>query len=129
MCKKIKNINTSLIKIEHLSDGLIKLDFNTTMEDLLKDIAILGDKLEGEVSVKEPFTYTLSEGETARVVSSSEAVNLIIDGEKLTVTTKYLGEKKKELNINLRKLNIPAQSGELSVSFFYINEDICYYFL
>lgn len=78
-----------------------------------------GTIIQGEVSINEPFTYNLEKGQMARIVSSSQDINLEIKNKKITVTTDYEGEKAENLQINLTKLSIPAKEGLLTVSLVY----------
>lgn len=82
--------------------------------------AILSAEIKGEVSFDKPFVYNLTEGQTAKVVLSSQDVELIVEDGRVTVTTDFVGEGKGIL-IDLSELNIPVSEGELKISLFYNN--------
>ncbi|MEK6875055.1 MAG: hypothetical protein AABX30_00020 [Nanoarchaeota archaeon] len=94
-------------------------------------------EVNGQVSGDSPYTYILADGQIARLrpgsvrtdyeTLSSSDVNLITEGDQLTVTTDYfetedgfgadyLGDVDETLNINLSSLNLLVNSGNLKVS-------------
>ena len=89
----------------------------------------------GVVSKNSSWTYELSEGETAEIISSSENVVLKIKKEIVTITTDYsetehgfgkdyLTNKKIGIKIGLSKLNLNAKEGELVISLVYEGDEI-----
>lgn len=92
-------------------------------------------EITGFVDYNNPFIYQLSEGETAEIVSSSEEVNLVIEGGVLTITTEfiatengfgldYLGDGEYQIVILLSELSLNPQEGELTVSLEYQGTEI-----
>ena len=105
----------------------------------------LQTEIDGQVSVDNAFTYTLTEGETVEIKSKSvrtdfedlndNAIDLDLDGNEVTVTTDYseeeegfgqdyLGENTKALNIDLSDLNLMLSEGDLKISLIYSEEEI-----
>jgi len=105
----------------------------------------LQTEIDGQVSVDNPFTYTLTEGETVEIKSKSvrtdsedlndNAIDLDIDGNEVTVTTDYsekekgfgkdyLGEDIKSLKIDLSNLNLMLNEGDLKISLIYSEEEL-----
>ncbi len=105
----------------------------------------LQTEINGQVSVDNAFTYTLTEGETVEIKAKSvrtdsedlndNAIDLDIDGNEVTVTTDYseeeegfgqdyLGENTKALNIDLSDLNLMLSEGDLKISLIYSEEEI-----
>ncbi len=99
----------------------------------------------GETSKTKPYTYTLSDGQTASIKKNSVKVNgeeisddevsISVENNVVTVTTDYtkesqgfgedyLGNTAKTLNIDLEQLNIPAEKGNLKVSLIFEEEEI-----
>ncbi len=105
-----------------------------------KDLALTGDaiadtqEIDGTTSYSEPFSYTLSDGETAEIISSSQPVELKIEGGKAVVSTDYSEIEKgfgKEflgeeiiLSFNLEDLNLIFKEGELKIDLIYNGENI-----
>ena len=91
-------------------------------------VAELTKEVEGKVSKNSPYTYQLEEGEDAEIDSSSEAVSISKQGNKISITTDYEKDEKGfgeqylgnsadyKLNIDLSSLNLTAEAGELSVT-------------
>ena len=94
-------------------------------------------EVEGKVSAGEIFTYTLQEGQRAEIKPRSvrtdskqlpdKNVELITEGNEVTVTTKYsvrekgfgrdyLGDKTKRINIDISDLGLVFEQGDLKVS-------------
>ena len=86
--------------------------------------SILGQEIQGQLSFDKPFFYELQEGQTAKIVSSSQDVFLEIKDNKVIVTTNYKGNSGKEFLINLTSLKIPAKQGELIISFYYNENEL-----
>ena len=105
----------------------------------------LQTEIDGQVSVDNPFTYTLNEGETVEVKSKSvrtsledlsdNVINLEVEGNDVIVTTdysegekgfgvEYLGEDTKSLNLDLSKLNLLLNKGDLKISLIYSEEEL-----
>jgi len=105
----------------------------------------LQTEIDGQVSVDNPFTYTLAEGETVEVKSKSvrtsledlsdNVINLEVEGNEVIVTTdyseeekgfgvEYLGEDTKSLNLDLSKLNLLLNKGDLKISLIYSEEEL-----
>src|SRR3989344_1397748 len=91
-------------------------------------VAELTKEVEGKVSKNSPYTYQLEEGEDAEIDSSSEAVSISKQGNKISITTDYEKDEKGfgeqylgnsadyKLNIDLSSLNRSEEAGELSVT-------------
>jgi len=94
-------------------------------------------EVEVKVSAGEIFTYTLQEGQRAEIKPrsvrtdskqlSDKDVELITEGNEVTVTTKYsvsekgfgrdyLGDKTKRINIDISDLGLVFEQGDLKVS-------------
>lgn len=93
----------------------------------------ISDEVKGSVNKDNPFTYELSGGETAEIISSSQPVDLSIDGKTVTVTTEYggegfgkdyLGEDSYDFSVDLSKLDIKAEEGDLKISLVYDSQEI-----
>ncbi|HJX50576.1 MAG TPA: NosD domain-containing protein, partial [Candidatus Nanoarchaeia archaeon] len=82
------------------------------------------EEVEANVSADSPFVYELEEGELAQIISSEQPIDLVINGNQAIVTTEYLGDEVKTLEINLTSLDIPAQDGDLVVRLVYDGEEI-----
>lgn len=93
-----------------------------------------GSIILGEVSADKPFTYDLQENQNAKIISSSQDINMIIEEKTLIITTDYfeneagfgedyIGEKEKILQVNLSKLNL-AIGGNVTIALTYKNEEI-----
>ncbi len=91
------------------------------------------NEISGSVTKNSPYTYELSGGETAEIVSSSQPVDLFIDGKIVTVTTEfggegfgkdYLGEDRYDFSVDLSKLDIKAEEGDLKISLVYDSQEI-----
>ncbi|MFH1326856.1 MAG: hypothetical protein ABIH59_01885 [archaeon] len=91
--------------------------------------------VDGIVSKNSAFQYVLEKGETARVISSSQPVDLFVLGPDLTVTTNYseltpgfgldyLIDQDVQFSFDLDSLNIVAIEGELKISFTYDNKEL-----
>ncbi|RLG12001.1 hypothetical protein DRN73_03755, partial [Candidatus Pacearchaeota archaeon] len=76
----------------------------------------LEGEVTGNVSVNNPFIYNLSKGETAKILNSSEEVNLTIKNNQVILITNYLGDETKTFKIPIDKLNI-SSGNNLNVSF------------
>lgn len=92
-------------------------------------------KLEEEVSAENPFIYELEEGQTAKIIFSSENVSLKIEGNQAVVITdyseeedgfgeEYIGDDAKEFFIDLSKMNLPFEEGDLHIGINYNGEEI-----
>ncbi len=79
----------------------------------------LVEEVEGEVKANGSFVYDLQENQTAEITSSEQEIELSIEGNQAIVTTDYLGEESRDIEIPLDDLNISAEEGELSVVFVY----------
>jgi len=90
----------------------------------LTGYAVSGTEVSGEVSVNEPFVYNLSEDQSAEIISSSQDIELVVLDNKVIVTTNYQEVGEKEILIDIGKLNIFAQQGELTISLIYDNIEI-----
>ena len=98
-------------------------------------------------SVGNPFTYTLQDGETAEVkplsvIAGSKQlsegdISLTREGNLITVSTtysekeegfgsEYSGDGIKELTIDLNKLNLLMEKGDLNVGIFYNGEELVF---
>ena len=124
-----------------ITGGIIKTIFKTIANFFL-GITPTGQvslefetEINGEVSADEPFIYTLQEGQTAEIVSSSQNVELNIQGNEVIVTTDYseteqgfgkdyLKDIGKEIIIDLSSLNLMVEEGGLEVSLVYGGEAI-----
>jgi len=105
----------------------------------------LQTEIDGQVSVDNPFTYTLAEGETVEIKSKSvrtsseelsdNVIDLDVNGDEVIVTTDYsekekgfgedyLGEDTKTLNIDLSDLNLMLGEGDLKISLIYSEEEL-----
>lgn len=103
------------------------------------------NQVNGNVSAGNPFTYTLQPGETAELEPTSvesggvqlpdNTVSLVTNGNIVTVSTDYSkeeqgfgadysGQNKKDLTINLDKLNLSLEKGNLTVSIVYNGQEI-----
>jgi len=101
--------------------------------------------IDGQVSVDNPFTYSLSEGQTAEIKSKSvrtdsedlndNVIDLEIISNEVIVTTDYfeeeegfgqdyLGENVKSLKIDLSNLNLMLSEGDLKISLIYSEEEL-----
>lgn len=110
-----------------------------------KVVMELDTEINGEVTVDDPFTYSLSEGQTVELKSKSvrtdskdlndNVIDLEITDNEITVTTDYseeeegfgedyLGEDTKSLKIDLSNLNLMFDEGELKVSLVYSGEEL-----
>ena len=107
----------------------------------------LEKEIQGIVSKNNPFVYELNEGETAElkhksVISGSQElkdndISFKIEGIQVIVTTEYsenlrdygeeyLGDKEKEISIDLSGLNMLFEKGELVVSLVYEEEEMLF---
>jgi len=105
----------------------------------------LQKEIDGQVSIDNPFVYTLEEDETAEIKSKSvqtsleklndNVINLKVEGNEVIITTdysseeegfgeEYLGENTKALNIDLSDLNLILGEGELKISLMYSEEEL-----
>jgi hypothetical protein len=105
----------------------------------------LEKEVDGVVSNDKPFVYDLQDGETAEVQLKSVKVNgeevgdnvvsLKVENNKATVTTDYsktekgygnefTGEKEKTISLDLSRLNLSLEQGDLNVKLVYGNEEI-----
>jgi hypothetical protein len=84
----------------------------------------LVEEVEGEVSANQSITYILDDTYYVEVISSSQDVELDVDGNNVTVSTNYLGEINETISISLDNLNISTDEGTLSVSFVYDGEEL-----
>ncbi|MCX6749610.1 MAG: hypothetical protein NTW17_02600 [Candidatus Pacearchaeota archaeon] len=103
------------------------------------------NEVSGTVSAGNPFAYTLQEGEKAEIKPlsvmtgsnqlSENDVSLTTEGNIVTISTTYSekeegfgagysGDNVKELAIDLSKLNLLMEKGELKVNIIYNNENI-----
>lgn len=110
-----------------------------------KVVMELDTEINGEVAVDNPFTYSLSEGQTAEIKSKSvrtdsedlsdNVLDIEIQDDGVIITTDYsekengfgqdyLGESVKTLNIDLSNLNLILNEGELKVSLVYSGEEL-----
>jgi len=99
------------------------------VEEIEFDVTITGnavytpiEEIEGEVRANEEFLYDLEEGQTAEIESSEQDVELEVNDNQVIITTDYIGEETKTIEVSLDDLNIEVQEGELNVRFVY--EDI-----
>ncbi|MFH1325535.1 MAG: hypothetical protein ABIH49_02065 [archaeon] len=127
-----------------ITAGVIKI-FNSFRGLTGNAVLNLETTIEGRTSRDNPFTYTLSNGETAEIVSGSvktsfsdlsdSDVNLILNGNEVTVTTdysdgetgfgeEYLGTSEKKLPVILSNLNLVFPEGELKITLVYDNQEI-----
>jgi len=92
-------------------------------------------EVEGVITAETPFTYELTQDETAEIVSSSQPVNLEIKDNIATITTDYvetkqgfgedyLGEENVEFSFDLKDLNLVANQGELTITLEYNGEEL-----
>lgn len=106
-------------------------------------------EISGKVSKDNPFTYKISENQEAQIKSGSvsltsklnegnlpeSTLNLEYENDSVKITTeytyneigfgkKYLGNKNKILEINISKLNLSLEEGDLNISLTYQNEKI-----
>ncbi len=107
----------------------------------------LQKEIDGQISIDNPFTYTLSEEETVEIKSKSvktsledlndNVIDLEVEGEEVTVTTEYseeekgfgeeyLGEDTKTFNIDLSNLNLLLNAGDLKISLIYSGEELIF---
>lgn len=107
----------------------------------------LEKEIQGIVSKNNPFVYELNEGETAElkpksVISGSQElkdndISFRIEGIQVIVTTEYsensrdygeeyLGDKEKEISIDLSGLNMLFEKGELVISIVYEEEEMLF---
>lgn len=105
----------------------------------------LETEISGEVSKDKPFTYSLSEDQSAQIKPGSvrvnskkisdNAIDLDIEENTATVTTSYseikegfgadyIGDGSKMLTINLADFNIIPEEGELQISLVYDEKEI-----
>ena len=105
----------------------------------------IGDEIQGKISVGNDFIYELRRGQTAEIVQGSvrtdskelsdDAIELNIVGDKAIVTTDYLerdrgfgkdylGDKEKEILIDLSSMNMIFERDELKISLVYGEERI-----
>lgn len=83
------------------------------------------NEVKGQVTTDNPYVYELKEGETAEIVSGDVILN--IENGKAVVTTNSKERKieaSKDLNIDLSKVNLSVQEGDLKVSLVYNEEEI-----
>ncbi|MCK5043838.1 hypothetical protein KAR52_02450 [Candidatus Pacearchaeota archaeon] len=92
-------------------------------------------EISGEVSANEPFTYFLKKGQTAEIVSSSQNIELNIQGNEVIVTTDYseiehgfgedyLKDIQKEIVIDLSPFGLMVEEGDLEITLVYDEEEI-----
>ncbi|MGY4884482.1 MAG: hypothetical protein ACP5NZ_02785 [Nanobdellota archaeon] len=105
----------------------------------------LQEEIEGTVSKDKPFVYEIKEGEKIELKPKSIIVNgeeisdstisLDIKDNLLTVTTEYsetekgygqeyLGDKDKDISLDLSDLNLTLEEGDLKVKILYEGEEI-----
>ncbi len=105
----------------------------------------IGDEIQGKISVGNDFIYELRRGQTAEIVQGSvrtdskelsgDVIELNIVGDKAIVTTDYLeresgfgkdylGDKEKEILIDLSGMNMIFERDELKISLVYGEEKI-----
>lgn len=96
-------------------------------------ISELKEEVTGSVAKGEDYTYNLEEGQSIEIISSEEEIDWSIDNNILTITTtyveteqgfgeEYLQDETFEIEIDLSKLNLIAEEGNLDISLIY--EDI-----
>ena len=113
--KKSEDVVESVSESEPVSiTGEVIGSVFSFLESLTGNV-IQGEEVSGSVSYGESFEYDLEEGQTAKLVSSSEDVEIEIKNKKVVVTTNYKNNEKKDLEINLTALNILAEDGDLEV--------------
>ncbi len=89
----------------------------------------------GQVNANSKWDYNLEDGQDAMIIDSEQKVNLVKNKNKLEVTTDYfeeencfgeecVGNEDYVLNINLSKMNVTAQEGELILKLVYNDEII-----
>ena len=89
----------------------------------------------GVVSKNSPYTYTLEQGQTAQIVSSSHDVEITVKDNVATITTNYsetekgfgsdyLTDSESKIVIDISKLGIKAEQGLLKVSLTYQDKEI-----
>ena len=95
----------------------------------------LGSEVSATTSKDNPYTYKLSEGQTAEIVSSSQNVDLVQEGDIVSVTTKYseqetgfgadyLGKNTETLTVDLSKMNLTLDPGRLDIKLIYKDTEI-----
>ena len=99
-------------------------------------VATLENEISGTVSGEKEYTYEISPGEKAEIVSSSKEVSISQKGNTVTVTTSYsekeegfgadyLGEDYEyELEVDLSALELTVEEGELIASLIYSDIEI-----
>ncbi|MEK6848908.1 MAG: hypothetical protein AABX65_04750, partial [Nanoarchaeota archaeon] len=101
------------------------------------DIESQGNIISGSVSADAPFSYTLEEGESLRIISGSvkagdkqlsdNVLNLVAEGNNAKITTDYNETSiagASVLNINLGEFGIKASEGELKVEIVYNGQSL-----
>ncbi len=92
-------------------------------------------EVSGEVYSDKPFTYNLEPGQKAEIISSTQKVDLKIENNLAVVTTNYseeqlgfgedyTGENNRVISIDLSKLNLSFEKGELKTTLMYDNKEI-----
>ena len=105
----------------------------------------LQTEVDGQVSVNNPFTYLLDEGETAEVKPKSvrtsledlsdNVIDFKIEGNEVVVTTDYSEEEKgfgedylkeniKSFEVDLSALDLMLDEGDLKISLIYSEEEL-----
>jgi hypothetical protein len=105
----------------------------------------LEKEVEGTVSKDKPFLYELNPGQSAELKPKSvwvsgeqlddDSVSLNIEDNKVSATTdysvtekgygkEYLGDKEKDLSLDLSDLNLILEKGDLNVKLVYENEEL-----
>ncbi|MHA1988094.1 MAG: LamG domain-containing protein, partial [Promethearchaeota archaeon] len=123
-----KSITGNLIfgSIEKISDFFLVLIEKSTLEK----------EIQGQTSITNSFSYDLSEDQIVKIrpgsvrIGSKKLLNndvsLNIKDNQAIVTTDYKGKSEKELIIDLNRLKIPAEEGDLTVILIYNGVEIVY---
>jgi len=94
----------------------------------------VGD-IEGSVSAESVYTYELEQGQSVEIISSTQDIEINIEGNVVEITTEYseieqgfgeeyFGDEDYELEIDFADLGIFPEEGEFTVSLVYDDEEI-----
>ncbi|MDH3353283.1 MAG: hypothetical protein OEL87_02445, partial [Nanoarchaeota archaeon] len=95
----------------------------SSYDSVLTGLAVSREEISGEVVYGSPFIYNLIGKQKAEIVSSDEKVKVKMNDGQVIVTTDYIGEPK-FFSLDLSKLNIEAEEGELVIDLIYENQKI-----
>jgi hypothetical protein len=134
--------------VENLFEGVSNFFLRLTLTGKVVDEEIVEiKKIQGKVSGDKPFEYFLETGQSARILPGSvrlnsekiseDRLNFKLKDNKVIITTdyaniekgfgpEYLGKISKDIKINLTKMGLVFEPGELKINLVYEGEEIAF---